>query len=64
MAQIQSGCCAICGVETQLYVDHNHITDTVRELLCDLCNKGLGHFKESPEALRKAAVYLEKHQTV
>lgn len=64
----QNGVCAICGQpETtkkydkiqQLSVDHCHKTGKIRGLLCDVCNKGLGNFKDDPELLRKAAGYLE-----
>jgi hypothetical protein len=66
----QSGCCAICG-ETFISatlthgwptVDHDHATGAVRGLLCDLCNKGLGQFKDSPALLTSARTYLERHR--
>jgi hypothetical protein len=51
--------CLICGVEAKLVVDHDHRTGMVRGGLCSNCNLGLGHFKDSPELLRFAALYLE-----
>lgn len=63
----QNGECAICGTtqcadarEFPLHVDHNHRTDEVRGLLCDLCNRGIGNFNDDPELLRSAADYLER----
>lgn len=62
----QGGVCAICKTEkpgrnhTHFHVDHNHKTGTVRGLLCDLCNRGLGYFKDSSALLEKAAKYLDK----
>lgn len=60
----QGGLCAICGGppvgNPVLSVDHCHKTDRVRGLLCHLCNVGLGCFKDSPERLQKALVYLQK----
>ncbi len=69
----QGGMCAICGGgETSvchhnkrlrpLAVDHCHTTGKVRGLLCSACNRALGGFKDSPEILRAAIAYLEKHQ--
>jgi hypothetical protein len=63
----QDGRCVICGKGIVLYskkkdrtcLDHNHATRQVRDLLCHLCNSGLGYFKESPNLLRKAAWYLD-----
>lgn len=56
----QKGLCAICRVpcEKLLGVDHDHATKKARGLLCDLCNRGLGMFKESPQVLRRALNYL------
>lgn len=51
--------CIICGLETNVVVDHNHNTGDVRGGLCVNCNIGLGHFKDNPELLRLAALYLE-----
>lgn len=54
----QTGC-EMCGSKDNLHVDHNHETNEVRGILCTNCNRGLGHFKDSPDLLRKAAAYLE-----
>jgi 5-methylcytosine-specific restriction endonuclease McrA len=62
MLDAQGGRCAICGNtkdSRNLAVDHNHDTGKVRKLLCQACNKGLGHFGDSPEILREAVAYLE-----
>jgi hypothetical protein len=59
----QEGVCAICGEAPEgetLSVDHCHITNVVRGLLCDSCNNGVGRFKDDPQVLRNAAEYLER----
>lgn len=53
--------CFLCGKTSELHVDHNHKTGIVRERLCGSCNRGLGIFKDDPNLLRRAAVYLESH---
>lgn len=66
----QNGLCACCGLPERglrggfpikLAVDHNHDTGEIRALLCGDCNKGIGYFREDPDRLRRAAVYLEHH---
>lgn len=54
--------CELCGKTNQrrLNIDHNHVTGKVRGLLCDPCNKGLGHFKDDPELIQKAIEYLKE----
>jgi len=60
----QGGVCAICGSDdpqgkgARFHVDHCHETGEVRGLLCHFCNIGLGHFKDSREALQSAINYL------
>lgn len=62
MFNAQGGCCAICGApdvaEGRLNVDHCHRTSVVRGLLCGACNRGLGHFADSPGRLLAAVTYL------
>lgn len=62
----QGGRCAICKkhqseFKRRFAVDHDHETGVVRELLCTKCNPGIGYFKDNPENLRQAALYLEMH---
>ena len=59
----QNGCCAVCGslpTQQRLHVDHNHVTGEIRGLLCQACNVSIGKMKESPELLRKLALYIER----
>lgn len=60
--KLQSGLCAICFKPQEgkrLAVDHNHITNENRGLLCEKCNRGLGLFKDNIELLSNAISYLE-----
>ncbi len=50
--------CVICGSTEELVVDHCHKTNVVRGMLCNHCNRGLGHFKDDPELLEFARMYL------
>ena len=43
-----------------LYVDHCHLTKAVRGLLCHQCNIALGHMKDDPVRLEKAAHYIRR----
>ena len=69
MIKNQNGACAICnstdtGIERtkKLSIDHCHKTNKVRGLLCNWCNQGLGHFRDSPELLLNAIKYLSKER--
>ena len=61
----QGGLCAICDKPPKqgscLYVDHNHDTNEIRQLLCFGCNCAIGHLNESPEVAKSASIYLSKH---
>jgi hypothetical protein len=70
----QGGLCAICKHPVRnpfvslnggkQAVDHCHTSGKVREILCYTCNVGLGSFQDSPELLRDAAKYIERHRDV
>jgi hypothetical protein len=78
MLAAQGGRCPICGVAQasiakRFAVDHEHVPGYPkmpreekrkhsRGLLCDPCNKMIGHFKDSPALLRTAAAYVRRHE--
>lgn len=57
--------CGICGgtkpgVRIKYFsVDHCHTTGKVRGLLCERCNRGVGHFSDNVGHLRRAIKYLK-----
>ena len=51
-------CCIICGDGGSLVVDHDHRENTIRGILCNRCNKGLGLFRDDPDLLEYARIYL------
>jgi hypothetical protein len=56
--------CAVCQKPIQLgtagtNTDHDHKTGLVRGLLCHLCNRALGLFRDNIELLRAAIAFLE-----
>jgi hypothetical protein len=61
--------CENCGGDNQmkdgrrraLALDHDHATGKFRGWLCDLCNRGIGYFRDTPSTLRSAADYLERN---
>lgn len=62
MLAAQQWLCAVCGKSSKhWHLDHDHKTDRVRAVLCASCNKGLGHFRDQPDLLRAAALYIELH---
>lgn len=58
----QANGCAICKKEGQLSVDHCHLTNNVRGLLCSSCNFMLGHAKDSLQTLKSAIDYLQNNE--
>lgn len=59
----QNYLCAICKQQNKngdrLCIDHCHISNKMRGLLCHDCNKGLGFFKDKISNLKNSILYLE-----
>lgn len=68
------GKCGICSMNLKkptstrgqsldvVAIDHDHITGTIRGLLCNGCNKGLGLFRDNVVHLTKAIQWLKRTQ--
>lgn len=55
--------CDICGRCTgRMAVDHCHVSDKVRGLLCPRCNTVLGSCEDDVELLLAMIEYLKRHQ--
>lgn len=52
--------CELCESTENLKVDHDHKTMKIRGVLCHHCNVAIGHMRDDPERLRRAADYLER----
>ncbi|GAV43170.1 endonuclease VII domain-containing protein [Streptomyces acidiscabies] len=55
----QKGLCVICLKAPAVHVDHCHETGRVRGVLCFNCNSAIGKLGDDPDAVRRAASYLE-----
>lgn len=65
MIASQGGACLICkrslGAEGRtIAIDHDHVTNKIRGILCLQCNTGLGNFCDSVEILERAIWYLRE----
>jgi hypothetical protein len=60
-----NGCCAVCHRPYEIpFIDHDHDTKKVREILCRFCNTGLGIFGDNVVILENAIAYLRKHKEI
>jgi hypothetical protein len=60
----QQGRCGICSIhqsefKKSLEVDHCHITNKIRGLICHKCNKAIGLLGDSYESVNAALQYLK-----
>lgn len=72
MLVAQEFSCAICrepekystsnSPDPVLAVDHDHITNKVRGLLCSQCNQAVGKFKDDIEIMESAIEYLKRNR--
>ncbi len=72
LLESQDGCCAICKkhhteFDKRLYIDHDHLTNDVRGLLCNSCNLHLGGWeagnrKYNDEWYKKCKIYLRRYR--
>ncbi len=63
MFEDQGGKCKICFTHAKdlkrgLCVDHDHMIGNVRGLLCHVCNKAIGLFKDDVSLMQRAISYV------
>jgi hypothetical protein len=62
LLESQGNKCAICQTtepgKRGFFVDHDHVTNRVRGLLCLRCNTLIGYFERNPEYLAAVTTYL------
>ncbi len=72
MLVVQNNKCAICYKEfgtdykykeTYPHVDHDHLTDKVRGLVCASCNCMLGYAYDNVSTLQNAIMYLQREES-
>lgn len=62
----QNGTCAICKTNLEklesrhVHVDHDHVTNAIRGILCHNCNTMIGLARDNSEILNAAINYLRK----
>jgi len=64
MLKKQNNKCPICNRSFDIIkktVDHNHLNEKIRSILCHQCNSGLGFFDDNIERLNNAINYLNFH---
>lgn len=63
MMQHQESKCVICSINISngYHIDHCHLTQKVRGLLCQKCNQAIGLLQESETLFLKASQYIKKH---
>lgn len=52
--------CDICEAVEPLVVDHCHSSGKVRGMLCQHCNRGLGHFRDNTKVMARAIKYIKE----
>lgn len=63
--ELQKGLCALCSKALHrdtpqgCHVDHCHVTNRFRGLLCGTCNTALGALGDTPESLERVLSYVQ-----
>ena len=65
IVELQDERCLICNRDLperlgSRHLDHDHRTGRIRGVLCIDCNHGLGKFRDDPDLLLRAVVYLRE----
>lgn len=57
----QNGLCAVCNEPGKLFVDHDHNTGSIRGMIHNHCNRGIGWLDDTVESVELALAYLKRH---
>lgn len=60
--QAKAAMCPLCRRYAVLVNDHCHRSGYNRDRICNLCNIGLGLFRDDVHALERAIAYLLRHR--
>lgn len=68
LVEKQGHACGACGddatgMETSLNVDHDHVTNEIRGLICSACNSAAHWLGDDPTKAEKLANYLRSENT-
>lgn len=60
----QGSICTICKnpIDNRKCVDHDHVTNVIRDILCNRCNVMIGQANDNIEVLQSAIDYIVKHK--
>lgn len=62
LSEKQNKKCYICKEEKQLHIDHCHITNKVRKLLCEECNRYVGYYENVKLNIEIYEKYVKEHE--
>lgn len=65
---LRVGRCQICGIKIQdfrnRHIDHDHVSQVYRGVLCNKCNLGIGFLQDNPVIAERMIAYLHRSDSI